>query len=280
VRFLLGAENRPECSLFAGFLPTFLFAFGAVLAWRRRREGPPDPWTRGLVFSGLLCFALSFAVLYGPLMRVIPGMAGMRVPARFYFFTSFTIVWFAAYGADVLLERLRSPRARVAVATVLILLVGIELTPKRLRWAFLPREEQLPEAYRWIAREPSVKALIELPIRGNASEAMYLYNSTVHWKPMANGFSGYEPPSHHTLVDHIRFLPEPDGFELLRSTWITHLVVHASNPHREEMLRRWEERFATGPERQVERVYQSGEISIYRLLDEPVNSRTPNRAGL
>jgi hypothetical protein len=212
-------------------------------------------------------------------MRVVPGLAGMRVPARFYFFTSFTLAWFAACGFDVLLQRLRGPRARAAVAAALILLVAAELTPRRLPWAALPREEQIPDAYRWIAREPSVKALIELPIHGDVSEARYLYNSTVHWKPIANGFSGYEPPSHHVLVDRIHFLPEQDGFELLREAWITHLVVHAPNPRKEEMLRHWEERFATGPERQVERVYQSGEISIYRLLDEPASSSTPNRAG-
>jgi hypothetical protein len=68
-------------------------------AWRRRGEGL-DSWDRGLAISGLCCFALSFAIVYGPLMRVIPGLSGMRVPARFYIFVSFTLVWFAARGAD------------------------------------------------------------------------------------------------------------------------------------------------------------------------------------
>jgi hypothetical protein len=271
--------SRSENALFAGFLPTILFGVGAVTVWRRRREGLPDPWERGLAISGLICFALSFPQIYEPLMRVIPGLAGLRVPSRFYFLLSFSLVWFAARGADVLLRRMPARGARMALAAALALILAVELTPRPLRWVPLPREEQIPEAYRWIAREPSVKALIELPIHADNSETAYVYNSTVHWKPIANGFSGYRPPSHEALVERIHFLPETDGFDLLRETWITHLVVHASNPRREEMLRRWEERFATGPERQVERVYRSGEISIYRLLDRPVSSRTPNRAG-
>jgi len=102
----------------------------------------------------------------------------------------------------------------------------------------------------------------------------------VHWKPIANGFSGYDPPSHQALVEHIHFLPEQDGLDLLREMWITHLVVHADNPRREARLRDWDRRFAGGPERQVERVFQADEISIYKLLPAPISSRTPNRAGL
>jgi hypothetical protein len=269
---------RPEGSLFAGFLPTVLFVVGMVAVLRRRREGL-DSWDRGLAISGLCCFALSFAIVYEPLMRVIPGLSGMRVPARFYVFVSFTLVWFAARGADALLRRVPKPWARKALAAVFALVLAVELTPHLLHWSALPREEETSDAYRWIAREPSVKAVIELPIHDNSSENEYLYNSTVHWKPIANGFSGYDPPSHQALVERIHFLPEQDGLDLLRENWITHLVVHADSPRREARLRDWDQRFANGPERQVERVYQAEEISIYRLLPAPASSKTPNRAG-
>jgi hypothetical protein len=276
------AFMQPEGALFAGFLPTILLVIGVLALWRRRRE-PLEPWDRGLAISGLICFALSFAVVYEPLMRVVPGLSGMRVPTRFYVFVSFSLVWFAARGADGLLERMPKPWARRALAAAFALVLAVELTPRPLRWVPLPREEEIEEAYRWIGREPSVKALIELPIHRNASENEYLYNSTVHWKPIANGFSGYDPPSHQALVDRIHFLPEQDGLDLLRADWITHLVVHAFDPSREERLRDWDRRFASGPERQAERVYHSGEISIYRLLDvpasSPASSRMPNRAG-
>ncbi|HEV7504161.1 MAG TPA: hypothetical protein VGS07_04555 [Thermoanaerobaculia bacterium] len=269
---------RPEGALFAGFLPTLLFVAGLLAAWRGRKE-QLDSWNLGLLISGLCCFALSFAIVYGPLMRVIPGLSGMRVPARFYVFISFTLVWFAARGADDLLRRLARPWRRRALAAVFALILAVELTPHRLHWSALPREEEISDAYRWIAREPSVKAVIELPIHDNSSENEYLYNSTRHWKPIANGFSGYDPPSHQALVERIHFLPEQDGLDLLREDWITHLVVHVDNPRREARLRDWDQRFASGPGRQVERVYQSDDISVYRLLPALASSKTPNRAG-
>src|SRR4029077_4829092 len=128
--------RRPENELFAGFLPTILFFAGAagsaVAAWRGRQQGPADPWARGLALSGLICFALSFARFYVPLSRVIPGLSGMRVPARFYAFVSLTLVFFAARGIDFLLRRLPGPRSRAAVALVFAACLAIELAPRRL----------------------------------------------------------------------------------------------------------------------------------------------------
>jgi hypothetical protein len=269
---------RPESSLFAGFLPTILFFLGAIVQWRRRREGPRDPWERGLALSGLLCFALSFPVVYAPLMRVVPGLSGMRVPARFYAFVSLALVHFAGRGVDYLRQRMPGPRARAALGVGLALVLAVELMPRPFHWVPLPREDEFPAVYRWIAQEPAVKSIIELPIHEDARECQYIYFSTLSWKPLANGFSGYFPESHWRLTGAMRFLPDQAGLELLRGYWISHLVVHARSPFRQAALRQWEQRFATGDDRQVELVFRAGSSYVYRLL-EPASSSTPNRAG-
>jgi hypothetical protein len=274
-RFLRGALGesadlfyRPENSLFAGFLPTVLFFTGAVAAVRRRREGPADPWVRGLVLSGLLSFALSFAWAYVPLARVIPGLSGMRVPARFYTLTSLTVVFFAARGVELLMRRVPG-RARTALALGLAALLAVEMAPRTLDWERLPREEELPKAYTWIRNEPSVRALVELPMTGDHRENLYLYAATLHWKPIANGYSGYMAKSYAELANSIRFLPNSRGFERLRRMGISHIVVHARSPNRLEALRSWEARFIDGPRSQAERVYREKGISIYRVLHRP-----------
>ncbi len=271
---------RPENSLFAGFLPTIFFFMGIWAALRGLKDGPMNPWARGLALSGLVCFALSFARVYVPLARVVPGLSGMRVPARFYAFVSFTLVYFAARGVDLLLRRLPGPRARAAVAAGLAVVLAVELAPRGFTWEHVPREEELPEAYRWLRDQPAVKALVELPLYGDSRENDYLYASTVHWKPIANGYSGYMAESYLELANRIRFLPAPAGFDLLRQMGISHVVVHARRPKRVKAVQSWEERFTADPERQMERVYRSGEISIYRLLAAPASSRTPKRDGL
>jgi hypothetical protein len=273
-RFGLRAKEAfdPDSTLFAGFLPTVLFGIGAVSRFRRRREGPPDFWERGLAISGALCFLLSFSAVYAPLMRIVPGMSGMRVPSRFYAFVSLALVHFAGRGVDALRERMPGPRSRAALVAALAAVLLVELAPRPLRWVPLEREEDFPAVYRWIAREPGIRALIELPIHADTRENRYLYYSTAHWKPLANGFSGYFPPAHERLTERIRFLPDEEGLGLIRELGISHLVVHADSPVRAAALRRWEERFAG----EAERVYQDGETAVYRVD----NSRTPNRAGL
>jgi hypothetical protein len=277
---------RPENSLFAGFLPTIFFVvgvMGAVAAWRRRRarprETPRNVWSRGLALSGLVCFALSLTVVYEPLMRVVPGLSGMRVPARFYAFVSLTLVYFAARGVDLVLQRLPGPRARAALVVGLGLVLAVELAPRRLNWDVVTRAEEMPVVYTWIRDEPTVRSLIELPIHADTRENQYLYASTVHWKPIANGYSGYIPRPHEELANRIHFLPGLAGFDLLRSLWISHILVHARRADRAEVLRSWEARFATGPERQVDRVYAADGFYVYRLLDASGGSGAPGLKG-
>jgi hypothetical protein len=266
-----GAELlfRSENSLFAGFLPTILFFIGAFAAWRSRREGSRDVWARGLALSGALCFALSLSWVYEPLMRVIPGLSGMRVPARFAAFVSLTVVFFAARGLDVLLRRLPGPRTRAAVVAGLAVILAVELAPRTSDWEPLTKEEDMPEVYSWIRDQPAIHSLIELPIHQDIRENQVLYASTVHWKPVANGYSGYIPVSHQVLFQRIHFLPGPGGLDLLRSLWITHMLIHARRADRAEEVRDWDARFATGPHPQVERVYAADGFYVYHVLPAP-----------
>ena len=271
---------RPENSLFAGFLPTILFFVGVWAAWRGRREGPSpgDPWIRGLVLSGLVCFVLSFAWAFVPLSRILPGLSGMRVPARFYAFVSLTLVYFAARGVDFLRSRVPGPRARAALVAGLAAILVVELAPRDFRMERLPREGELPQVYRWLRDEPSVKSLVELPLYGDSRENQYLYASTLHWKPIANGYSGYMAESYLELFNRLRDLPGVVGFAQLRSMGISHLVVHVQPPLRIKEVRRWERRHGEGPEPQMEKVYGSEDdgIFVYRLLGAP---EAPARDG-
>lgn len=247
---------RPENALFAGFVPALLAALGLWVVWKRR----PDPWERGLLLSGLACFALAHSIVYVPMMHVLPGLSGMRVPARFAVFVSLALVHLAARGTDHLLARRKN-----WLVGLLALVLFLELAPRPVRWARLEREEDFPEVYSWIAKQDDVEAILELPVRPNNSENVYMYYSTRHWKPIANGFSGYRPESHRRITESMRFLPDENGLDLLSELGITHLVVHTRALKKPAMLRSWERDFVG---RRVEPVAAFGEARVYRLLEQ------------
>lgn len=237
-------------AVFAGSLALWAFlrrrsSGTSLLDWRAM-----DPWERGLTLAGAASFLLSFPLLYIPTMLAVPGMRGMRVPARFAVFSGLVLVYFAARGLDGLLARLHHPSARRLALAALSLFVFLELLPRPLSWMPVEREEEFPEVYRWLAGRGDVRALIEIPLRpADASEAAYMYYSTLHWKPIANGFSGFIPPTYSRITEKVQgFLPDAEGLDRLSRAGITHLVVHADRlggPWRrvrdpEGAVRRWE----------------------------------------
>ncbi len=267
-----GKEKVPDWAIpaWAGLFGLGAAALG-VWAWLRRRwgRGPVlqwsemDPWLRGLTLSALACFVLAHPIVYVPAMRILPGLDGMRVPARFYVFVALAAVLFAARGLDLLLKRVRGPAARAALAAFASLLLAAELAPRPVRWALLEREENFPPVYGWLKAQPDVKALIELPIRPNNTEINYMYYSTLHWKPIANGYSGYRPASHQRITEAMRFLPDAAGLDLLEDLRITHLVVHTKAVQgKGGKLRPWEREFLG---RRVDLVHTAGEARVYRL---------------
>jgi len=143
----------------------------------------------------------------------------------------------------------------------------------------VPREEEVPAAYTWIAAQPDVQALVELPIFRDGREAWAMYYSTVHGKPIANGFSGYEAQSHADLAQAVAYLPEERGFEVLRRLGVSHLLVHARSHRRGKLVRLWERKYGPKGAGWVERVYVDPPIVVYRLLGSPESSSVPKRVG-
>lgn len=231
-----------------------------------------EPWAHGLALSGAICFLLTFPLVYLPLAAVVPGLDGMRVPARFYAFVSLPLAYFAARGIDALASRARTRPGRRLAWGAAALLVFVSLLPHALPWSPIKREQEFPEVYRWIAGQRDAGAIVEVPVRSHGGDLDAMYYSTAHWKPIANGYSGDLPPFYLEVRQRARELPDGEGIAFLRGLGFTHLLVrtHHLVPKRQargvkpgEVVGRWEHRYAN---REVALVHVSRLFRVYRIL--------------
>lgn len=233
-----------------------------------------------MLWSGLFFVLLSFAPVYLLLARIVPGLEAMRVPTRGYPFVSLALVVLAAAGIDRLLPRARRRRALAGAAIVLAL--GLELDTK-LTWLEWPRHPGELEIFREIARRPEVKAVLHLPILEDAREAHYMYYSTLHWKPIANGYSGFAPATYLELRRRIVEEPFADQtLDHLIELGITHVGAHPRllrAPRGRRRLARWESRWSEGPAPRLRLVAAAGEDRLYELLPRSL-SADPTPGGL
>jgi hypothetical protein len=266
----------------------FLVAFGAWFFLRRRWLGEwprlfahESVWSRGLIFSGAVSALLTFPLFFVPLMAIVPGLAEMRVSSRFYVFTSVAIAALAAQGLDWIRERWarRSGApvpslARFAIPSIAIGLLAIELAPLPLAWSPLLAQRDFPPVYRFLADDPKVAAVLELPIGAPLDDLTYQYFATLHHKPLVNGYSGFIPPENAAFRSAC-CAPVPDAERLaqIREWGVTHVVVHL-----DRIARRWERKDAQHWDRTaaVRKVYQDDRTIVFALLPE---SRVAVRAA-
>ncbi|HSK11035.1 MAG TPA: hypothetical protein VK911_15740, partial [Vicinamibacterales bacterium] len=88
-----------------------------------------------------------------------------------------------------------------------------------------------PPLYAWLARQPR-GVVMEFPVptpdRLPGDEARYAYMSTFHWMPLANGYSGYYPPSYLDRLNAVRRFPDQTAVNALRRAGVRYVVVHAN----------------------------------------------------
>lgn len=254
-------------------LPALGLALGFVALGLRRAWGGNWPlrmadlpvWEHGLLASGVTCFFLSLPIVYLPLMRWIPGMSGIRTPARFAALVSLTIAWFAARELDRWLRRTGGARAaRLALTAAASLFLMAEMTPKALSWYRTPLPEDLAPVYRWLARQDDVEAVLELPFGGIEIEIAYMAHQRGHWKPLVNGYSGYLP-NHYMNLRAACCWPVPTSaqLDLLRSWGVTHILLHASALQEN---RSWQSLDAFEKREKVWLAFDDGGDRVYRIV--------------
>ncbi|HVT15720.1 MAG TPA: hypothetical protein VHQ90_05980 [Thermoanaerobaculia bacterium] len=274
------SERLPFALCVTGVLLWALLCRKLEGRWPGQEVAALAPWPRGLLLAGLATLLLSTSLFYVPLSEVVPGLASMRVPARFQAFTMLTIAFGAAAAADRLAERWRAgggPRAEARgtalFVPVALLAALVECAPWPLPWVAVPEERDFPPVYAWLAGQADVHALLELPLQdpaleGRGSPAIQaMYYGTRHWHPIVNGYSTYFPPAYRRLEETCCDpAPDPATLDGLTGQGVTHLLIHI---HRSRLRRRWERRALEEWEalnaRRCEVVYRDGDDVVYRL---------------
>lgn len=219
-RWLNGAALG-ERQLFPGVVP---LALTLIALW-------PPLNAMKLAYGAGLVFAFDASLgfngeVYHWLYNYVPGLRGLRVPARFGMIVAMCLSVLAGYGLARLLGRLRRQSAAIATVIAVGVLAFAESMPM-LRLESISRHP--PAVYDALPQDRKV-VLAELPFpasdRPAALECRYMYFSTFHWHKLLNGNSGFFPPAYHRLSERMEQFPSDDAIATLRTYGVDFVVVH------------------------------------------------------
>ena len=206
--------------------------------------------TRMAVLSLWVCVLAAYCMLLGNQIVVagvtlplpghfasllVPGFSTLRAPQRWALLIGLAAPVLAGAGLRSLESRLPIKagggllRPLGAGLAVVLLLLGLPIRP-------LPTEdvwehpERVARAYAALRALPE-GAVVEIPWRpkpfGMDLDSLYMLASTLHWRPILNGFTAYPPRSYGFLQRISQDLPKPVAVERLRRLadvrWV---VVH------------------------------------------------------
>ncbi len=250
---------RPQSrgrTLFPGLLAIALSALAIVTLNRR---------TGLYLLIGTLALWASLGPswgLYRILHAAMPGLSGVRSPPRIAIYVFFAAAILASQGAAFVLRRLPGKRG-YAVATILAVFPLIESFGGPRPYTSAP---ELPAVYQWLADLQGPVPIVEMPLpeaRRQRDNAVYLYWSTSHFKPMANGFAAFVPPVYVELAQSMTAFPDDHGVAELRRLGFRYVIFH-----RDRYLRFRAEQLESrmNEQRGLRRVHQTQNETVYEVM--------------
>ena len=133
-------------------------------------------------------------------------------------------------------------RAATIVGLIAILVVNAEAWRAPIGYCGTPENKSCHEftevapIFKTLDR-PDVKAVVVFPFYppngALNNNARYMLQSTAHFKPMMNGYSGYMPTVMFTHFQGVKDFPSDSSIAYLKSIGVTHALVDARNMSQE-----------------------------------------------
>ncbi|MDH4209479.1 MAG: hypothetical protein OEV76_11440, partial [Anaerolineae bacterium] len=253
-----------EHTLFPGLLAPVLTAFSLVFfvqrgAFRLKAQSRGDyreaRGARSVAGIFWVILLLSVSLTFGPFLRVegwevaIPmpyhllagltsALSLMRVPPRWMVVGLLAMSLLLGFSLTSIFAWARRKGWSTQRVYGLALLLALGLLAEGYA-APIPLAEvggtaQLPEVYRWLARDGDDYAILEMPFysapQPEYPETRRLYASTIHWKQLVNGYSGLTPSRQPELAQRLAGFPDQGAIEALQelgTQGVRYLIVHS-----------------------------------------------------
>ncbi len=212
--------------LFPGVLGLTLAAAGLTC-----REVRHNPRVRMMAAIAIVGVALSFGPAlpgYAWLHAHVPLLRGIRAAARWGFLMLTAVAMLAGFA--VAAWQRTQGRSAYWPAMALAIFGVITLEALRAPMAFTP-VVPVPDIYAQL-RARSGAVLVELPLHAGPSvseNARYLVASTRHFRPLVNGYSGFETERFRQRAARWRAFPDVTVLDEMQALGVTHVMVHASD---------------------------------------------------
>src|SRR5258706_712838 len=219
--FYIFKINKKKNFLFIAFISVallgFILSFGPFLHFERKTIHHPFP------------IPLPYLLFY----YLAPGFQGFRNSARF----EILFIVSEATVISIMLNKLLNKKAiKIKYFIIILLIIGVIAEYQfPMNFRSLPTKEHFPQVYSWISKNTSSNpVIIELPIYnwdinpfGDNREVLREYYSTIHFRKMVNGGSGFSPPPWQTLVISLyKSFPSKTSLNTIKKLGVKYMIVH------------------------------------------------------
>jgi len=219
-----------------------------------------DPRVRMCAVAAAGCLVVSMAgraPFYPVLHEWIPMLQAVRVQAHLGQVVLIMIAVIAGFGVAALSRRWAVARWWPAAAAGLVIAVNAEALRAPIGFTWF---DGVPPVYDALIPERNA-VIVELPFPIPQQwflNGPYMVNSTRHWRPMLNGYSGFRPASYEQSYEAARAFPAQESLIALHDRGVTHVVVHRKALGDDRVAQ-----IATVHE--LQEIASEGDIAIYRF---------------